>query len=123
MQSPATDLTDCMPSAHAQHTAKEISHPTRRDAQARRPASRLITAFAGHQRLVHLCENLSINCSVIVFVTSDGSFRRRFSNRPEARLSLKIRERWMIRTMVLGAALAFGFATTSSAAITPVPVG
>ena len=29
----------------------------------------------------------------------------------------------MIRTMVLGAALAFGFATASSAAITPAPVG
>jgi hypothetical protein len=29
----------------------------------------------------------------------------------------------MIKTMVLGAALAFGFATASSAAMTPVPVG
>jgi hypothetical protein len=29
----------------------------------------------------------------------------------------------MIRTMVLGVALAFGFANASSAAITPVPVG
>src|SRR5438445_1637251 len=38
-------------------------------------------------------------------------------------LSTKISKRWMIRTMVLGAALAFGFATASSAAITPVPVG
>ena len=29
----------------------------------------------------------------------------------------------MIRTMVLGAALAFSFATASSAAITPAPIG
>jgi hypothetical protein len=61
---------------------------------------------------------------VIVFVMFDASLATAgFRTGERAGLSLKIRERRMIRTMVLGAALVFGFATACSAAITPVPVG
>ena len=61
---------------------------------------------------------------VIVFVMSDASLAPAgFRTGERAGLSLKIRERWMIRTMVLGAALVFGFAMASSAAIAPVPFG
>jgi hypothetical protein len=69
--------------------------------------------------------NGSARCSVIVFAMFDGSLRTRarFPIRCEGAVNSTMRKQSMIRTIAIGMALAFSLATTSYAAMGPVPVG
>jgi hypothetical protein len=69
--------------------------------------------------------NGSVGRAVIVFAMFDGSLRVRvgFPIRCEGAINSTMRKQSMIRTIAIGMALAFSLATTSYAAMGPVPVG
>jgi hypothetical protein len=76
--------------------------------------------FAVHQRSFsnmnsqRIALSLSLPCSMV------ASSPRRF---PRSGSQLEMRKQSMIRTIAIGTALAFSLATSSYAAMTPVPVG
>jgi hypothetical protein len=61
--------------------------------------------------------------SVIVFAMHDGSSAAPIESAKWAAVYQKKRKQSMIRTIALGAVVAFSLATASNAAILPVPVG